>query len=387
MKNKTKIGIVGTGFIAKGLVYALDNQDDLYVSKILTRRVKSEVNDTFPHNKLTNSINELIENSDIVVECSGDVIHGTDVIDKVMTSSIPVVTMNAELQVTTGSYFAKKGFITEAEGDQPGCLAAFRENVIQMGFEPIVFGNIKGFLNLNPSIEDMMYWSNKKGISLQMVTSFTDGTKVQIEQTLVANGLNSTIAQKGLTGMTVSNVEVGGQELARLAEEMNTSISDYILCPGGPPGVFITAKHKKNQQQALSYLKMGDGPFYTMTAPFHLCHLEIVKTIRRVINGGNILLNNSSSPTVSVAAIAKRDLSPGEAIDKGIGSFKVRGEAVRIIQEPSHIPIGLLSNAVITKYIKAGEIITFSDVDIHETLATKIWLDIAREQSGKLLGI
>lgn len=387
MENKTKIGIVGTGFISRGLVYAIENHEDLIVSKILTRRNILEIKNFPQTNKLTNSVSDLIETSDIVVECSGDVIYGTEVIDKVMDSLIPVVTMNAELQVTTGSYFAKRGFITEAEGDQPGCLAAFRENVIQMGFKPIVYGNIKGFINHNPSKEEMVYWSNKKGISLQMVTSFTDGTKVQIEQALVANGMSATIVQKGLTGIEVPNVDVGGQELAELAGEIDTPISDYILCPSGPPGVFITAEHNQNQQHALSYFKMGEGPLYTLTAPFHLCHLEIVKTIRRVINGGSVLLNNSPSPSVSVAAVAKRDLSPGERIHKGIGSFKVRGEAVKMVEEPFHIPIGLLSYATILKPIKAGEVITFSDVDIPETLASKIWLDITREQSQHLLRI
>jgi len=384
---KKRVGIVGTGFIATGLMKSIKNQEDLIVSSVLTRRKLEDVlNTPFPET-LTNSVEELIANSDIVVECSGDVIYGTEVIDRVMDFLIPVITMNSELQVTTGSYFAKRGFITEAEGDQPGSLAALNENIIQMGFEPIVYGNIKGFLNHNPSIEDMLFWSNKQGISLEMVTSFTDGTKVQIEQALVANGLGATILQKGLAGLEVPDVNVGGQELSELAAENKTSISDYIICPSGPPGVFISAKHNENQQKALSYLKLGEGPFYTLTAPFHLCHLEIVKTIRRVINGGGVLLNNSTTPSISVAAIAKRDINPGEKINKGIGSFQVRGEAIKIVDEPSHIPIGLLSNATITKPIKAGEVITFSDVEIPETLALKFWLEITDNQSIDLLKI
>ena len=39
----------------------------------------------------------------------------------------PVVTMDSELQVTTGSYFVGQGYITEADGDQPGCLARLHE--------------------------------------------------------------------------------------------------------------------------------------------------------------------------------------------------------------------------------------------------------------------
>ncbi len=58
-----------------------------------------------------------------------------------------------------------------------------------MGFKPVVYENIKGFLNTSPSKEDMEFWSKRNGTTLGMTTSFTDGTKVQIEQALVANGL------------------------------------------------------------------------------------------------------------------------------------------------------------------------------------------------------
>ena len=40
-----------------------------------------------------------------------------------------------------------------------------------MGFFPLVYGNIKGFLNYNPTMEDMKFWSKKNGISLNQVTS------------------------------------------------------------------------------------------------------------------------------------------------------------------------------------------------------------------------
>jgi len=184
----SRIGVVGTGFLAKGLVIALEGKQDLVVSRVLTRTNILERTDFPRQDILTNSIDDLIGNSDLVVECSGDVIHGTNVIDKVVSASLPVVTMDSELQVTTGSYFARRGFITEAEGDQPGCLAALRENVIQMGFNPLVYGNIKGFLNHFPTRDEMEFWAKKQNISLDKVISFTDGTKIQFEQALVANG-------------------------------------------------------------------------------------------------------------------------------------------------------------------------------------------------------
>ena len=70
---------------------------------------------------------------------------------QVIKAGLPVVTMDAELQVTTGSYFAKKGFITEAEGDQPGCLAALDEEARQMGFLPAGLREHQGVSELHPN--------------------------------------------------------------------------------------------------------------------------------------------------------------------------------------------------------------------------------------------
>jgi len=357
----------------------LENVDDLVVTSVLTRRDISTVDGISKQDCLTNKIAQFVNDSELIVECSGDVLHGSIVIDAAQKSKLPIVTMNAELQVTTGSYFAKQGLITEAEGDQPGCLAALKENVEAMGFEPLVFGNIKGFLNLNPTIEEMTYWSQKKGISLPMVTSFTDGTKVQIEQALVANGLGATILKDGLIGDHANNTTEGGQLLAEKAMLLKKPVSDYILCSAGPPGVFITAKHDDNQKEALSYYKLGEGPFYTLTTSFHLCHLEIIKTIRRVIEGKGILMNNSVSPEISVASIAKRDLEPGDKIAQGIGSFDVRGEACQINNNPDHLPIGLLHDAIVEKPVKAGQTLNFADVSIPKSLALKAWQESSKK--------
>lgn len=221
---------------------------------MLTRTNILERTDFLRQDILTNSVDDLIGNSDLVVECSGDVIHGTNVIDKVVSASLPVVTMDSELQVTTGSYFARRGFITEAEGDQPGCLAALRENVIQMGFNPLVYGNIKGFLNHFPTRDEMEFWAKKQNISLDKAISFTDGTKIQFEQALVANGLGAGIAAPGLLGIASEDVNTGAKALAEQAKILGYPISDYILSPELPPGVFIVAEHDERQKNVLEKL-------------------------------------------------------------------------------------------------------------------------------------
>ncbi|NJP38770.1 SAF domain-containing protein [Alkalicoccus luteus] len=367
----TKIGISGTGFIATGLYKRLQQDEEFTVSSVLTRRKPEDVVQ-IETMLLTNDIGKFVASADIIVECSGDVHHGTEVIEEAHRMGLPVVTMNAELQVTTGSYFIKTGYITEAEGDQPGCLAALNENVKAMGFNPIVYGNIKGFLNNNPIKSDMLYWAEKQGFTLDKVVSFTDGTKVQIEQVLTANGLNATIAQSGLIGPKSSNVEEGALILAG-HQTGEAPISDFIICPQGPPGVFIAASHEEVQKNALATYKMGEGPYYTIGTSFHLCFFEIVKTLRRVVKGEPPLLTNGSDPLISAAAIAKRKLEPGDFISEGCGSFEVRGEAVKTALQPDHIPIGLIKDAVVKRPVAAGKILNISDLELPHSRALSIW--------------
>ena len=371
-----KIGIIGSGFIASGLAKLLTQHKDYDISGILTRSDVYKRDDFTQHDLLTNSLEDLIDNSDLIVECSGDAIYATESIDRILKASIPVVTMNSEFHVTTGSYFVDKGLVTEAEGDQPGVQAILHEEAVEMGFKPLVYANIKGFLNENPTIEDMTYWGNKSNLSLEMVTSFTDGTKVEIEQVLVANGLGAGIIQEGLVKLASDDMLEGGTVLADKAKELGYPVSDYLLSAKLPAGVFLVVEHDADQQDSLQYYKLGAGPYYVLERTYHLCHLEIIKTIKRVLNGGGVLLNNSEKPRFSVAAIAKRDLKVGEKIKKGIGSFDVRGTAIELKNDLSHVPIGLLANATIIKEVKEGDRVSFDDIEIPASLALEVWKKI-----------
>jgi len=371
--KRYKIGIVGSGFIANGLAKLLMQHPDYLLTKVLTRSDIGKRNDFIAPGVLTNELDELIESCDLIVECSGDAIYATETIDRILKADIPVVTMNSEFHVTTGSYFVDKGLVTEAEGDQPGVEAILHEEALAMGFKPVAYVNIKGFLNENPSREDMEYWGAKSNLSLEMVTSFTDGTKVQIEQVLVANGLGGCIAQEGLLKLKNDSMIEGGTILAEKAKELECPVSDYVLSPNLPAGVFLVVEHDKEQTDALRYYKLGEGPYYVLERTYHLCHLEIIKTIKRVLSGGGVLLNNGKDPKLSVAAIAKHDIKAGTELKKGIGSFDVRGEAVYIEKHPNHVPIGLLADAEFTRDVKEGQIVTFDDVKLPESLALEIW--------------
>ncbi len=383
MKERTtktiKVGIIGTGAIGRGLALLLTKLPGFEVTGILTRR-KGFIDDLKVDQQLvTTESAKIMERSDLIVVSTGDVLYSTDMINLAFSYNLPVVTMDADTLVVSGTWLSKRGMVTESEGDQPGCLAILKDEITQMGFTPLVYGNIKGFLNKNPSKEDMTFWATKQGFSLNSVTSFTDGTKLQIEQALVANGLSAQIAKQGLIGINTSDLKEGAYHLAAGATKLNIVISDYVLSPQAPPGVFIVSTHHEELAPELETYKMGKGPYYLHYKPIHLCFFEIPKTIRDFYNSGQVLLNNGEFPKVGVAAVAKQEVSTNTLIDKGIGSFEVRGEAVNIIEQPNMVPIGLISNARIKRKIEPGQIITFDDVDLPESLALTAWNETIKE--------
>ncbi|MZR63227.1 NAD(P)-dependent oxidoreductase [Alcanivorax sp. DP30] len=375
----SRIAICGTGFIGTGLALALEQHPRLTVSQVFTRRSLDQVAHPLPA-ALTNDRDALLSDCDLLVECSGDVLLATEMVVSAHARGIPVVTMNSEFHVTVGSAFVETGYLTEAEGDQPGSLAALNEKVTAMGFKPVVFGNIKGFLNPTPNPDDMAFWAEKQGISLPQVTAFTDGTKIQIEQALVANGLGGTLLCPGMQGPTSADLEAAARQLAAEAEAIgDVPVSDYVLNAGGPAGVFIVARHDDAQQRFLKYLKLGEGPYYFLLQPFHLCHLEMVGTIEAVLDGRAPLLTNGRSPTVGVCAIAKTDLGPGDRIERALGSFQFRGEAMAFEAHREYAPIGLMQDCQVVGTIQAGQRVRWDQVELPDSLALRCFRNLLEE--------
>ena len=77
-------------------------------------------------------------------------------------------------------------------------------------------------------------------------------------------------------------------------------------------------------------------------------------------------------------AIAKRDLEPGQTIERGIGGFDVRGEAARFAEQMQAVPIGLLDGARISRGVGRGQVLGWDDVEVKEGLARDAALEITR---------
>lgn len=374
----TRIGLSGTGFIARGIAGLLAQDPARYtVTAALTRRAPSEVAPMPGGVPVTDAPGRLIEGADVIVECSGTVGGAARVVAAALEAGLPVLTMNAEFQLTLGPAFHGRGRIDESRGDQPGSIAALAEEARLMGFRPLVYGSQKGFLNPDPTPDEMAYWARRSGISLAAVTAFTDGTKVQIEQALVANALGAGIARRNLLGPAAEDLAAGAEVLAEAAAQAGGPLSDYVLQPGGAGDVFVLATHP-GPPEALRYYKLGEGPHYLLRRPYHLGHLEVPLSLSRLVEGRAPLMPPAPTARVSVAAVAKRDLPAGTRIERAMGSFDLRGEAVVAADAPGHCPIGLLDGARLTRPVARGETLALDGVELADAGALALWQAMAK---------
>jgi predicted homoserine dehydrogenase-like protein len=367
-----RVGLSGSGYISAGLLRTLSRFDDVTVSAVLTGRHPSR-DHQFPRpDLLVREADELVERSDLIVECSGSVTRAVKTVAATFAAGLPVVTVNAEFQVTVGHLFTSHGLLTEAEGDQPGALAAMAEQLALMGFQPMVYGNIKTFLDHNPTRENMRRQAELHGISQQQVTSFTDGTKLHVEVALVANGLNAGVCPEGLFGVQRPDLEGCITELIAGAERLGIPISDFCMPKDTDAHVFIVATHPDPVGRELAHYKLGPGPYYRFSRNRHLGHFEVPRTIKRVIESGRPLINNGITPQAMVAAVTKTQVAAGTTVASAVGSESFRGVAVRAADNPRVLPIGLMEGCVLIRDLPPGSFVEKEDVQLAEPLVSQL---------------
>ncbi len=374
--GKVRVGISGSGFVARGVFAALAHAPEFTVTGVLTRRPVELSADAFPEALLTNSKEALAERADIVFECSGDTVHAAEVLMRAGEAGAKLVTLCSEAQITVGSALMARGFwITEAHGDQPGAIAALDAEAREMGFDPLAYVNFKGFHNPVPTPEDMEYWSKRQNSTVRAVTSYTDGTKLQTEQVLVANGLGARIAQQGMIGGEVADL-ADLDYLADAARGIGAPISDYIVHPA-VKGVLVLADHPvaalNPDYSAFSKILTREGRAFRLLKPYYLVHLEAAKTLRQIVAGAPPLITNSLAPVATIAAVAKRPLAAGTVIETALGGFDLRGEAIEIAGNEAVVPITLLDGVRLTRALAPGEIVTEADIEMPETLAWRLY--------------
>lgn len=362
-----KIGIIGSGFISKGFYYYSKTNKQIKISKILTRTTIKNRTD-LPKSLLTNDLEKLIKESDIILECSGDTLQASLCVNEILKNKKPVVTMNSEFHITTGFYFYDKGVVVEAEGDQPSCIFKLNKELLDMGLQPLIYGNYKKYLNYNVSLNQAKYWSNKNNISLDKTIAFTDGSKVEIENVFIANALNAYFLNNN------NNNKI--EELVNKSLKENKKYVDFFLNKNNPTGIFIATKSHSEQKEFLKYLGFKKN-YQIIERPYHLCHLEIYKTIKEILIENKKDFMTSKTNRYMIASLSKKNLKKGTVIKRGLGSLETRGIHYKYCK--SLIPLTLLNNATLIRDIPENHLISFNDIDFENNFAINIWRNHERK--------
>lgn len=398
LKKPINIIVVGLGFMGFGFISSLRNIPNVGVPLIISRRPHASAKYLEEHGikaATQNDIEKIKKNAengiisvsdkrsliseypaDAVFEVTGTVDYGTEAALNALGSGKHLITMNPELQATVGTELKKIAdenglIITDVFGDQPGSLTRLISQAKLMGFEVLLAGNMKRYLDLYATQEKMKPWAEDKGLAVRQTTSFTDGTKQAIEMTLVGNYYGMDITQAGMKGPEVTDVKevLDHFDWEKIPEN---GIVDYAIGKSLFPGIFIVAKHKDpNQQKYLRYLGLGDGPYYVLFEPYHLCHLEAVQTLAKIFFSKKETINNSNNPKLTTVALAKRDLKKDEILD-GIGGDTVYGIIQTIDKSEGLLPVGLAVNCELKCDIKKDERIKISDVNLPKSAAVNL---------------
>jgi predicted homoserine dehydrogenase-like protein len=307
---------------------------------------------------------------DVIVDVTGSVEFGAQVILEAFKHGKSVVLMNAEVDATIGpilQVYAKQYGVTlsACDGDEPGLQMNLYRWVKGLGLIPRVIGNVKGLQDPYRNPTTQQGWAERWGQNAAMVTSFADGSKISFEQSIVANATGFKVRSRGMSrGLVYDGSIMDIHQLYDLDEVREVGgVVDYTVGPAGVK-IFCLAEHADpKQRHYLELYKMGPGPLYPFWVPYHLVHFEAPNAIARVVLLGDNLAPPLAGPVVEVCAVAKRDLAAGEVLDE-YGMYTTYGEAVNADEMSSmrYLPEGLVEGCQLIRPIAKDQVVTYDDV-------------------------
>ncbi|MBE9193733.1 NAD(P)-dependent oxidoreductase, partial [Gloeocapsopsis crepidinum LEGE 06123] len=312
------------------------------------------------------------EGIDALIEVTGAIEFGAQVVMEAIAHHKHVILMNAELDGTIGCilkvYADKAGVILSAcDGDQPGVEMNLYRFVQSIGLKPLVCGNIKGLQDPYRNPTTQAGFAQRWGQNPCMVTSFADGTKISFEQAIVANATGMKVAQRGMLGYDFTG-HVDEMTSMYDIDQLQAlgGIVDYVVGAKPGPGVFVFATHDDpKQRHYLNLYKLGEGPLYSFYTPYHLCHFEVPLSVARAVLFGDRVLSPIAGPIVEVVTTAKIDLKAGEVLD-GIGEYMTYGqcENAPVVQAQRLLPMGLAEGCRLKRDLPKDTVLTYDDVEL-----------------------
>lgn len=314
-------------------------------------------------------------NLDIIIEASTSIRQGGKFAETTLMHGKHLVLMNAEIDLLFGPYLMQlareNGLVsTTCDGDQPGVLKRLIDEVQLWGMDFVLAGNIKGYLDRYSNPTDIIPEADKRDLTYKMATSYTDGTKMAIENAIVANTCGALAATPGMFGPRANNVHQALElfDLPAMWQDRIPKV-DYLLGaePGG--GVFVIAHcDHPYQQKMLQYYKVGNnGSFYIFYRPHHICHIEAMQCVAEAVLDEQPLMQPEHGFLTNVYAYAKTNLKAGDTLD-GIGGYTCYGLLENCAENKLNpgLPIGLANKVILRRAVEKNAKIFLADISFEQ---------------------
>ncbi|HAJ36597.1 MAG TPA: hypothetical protein DCL15_12995 [Chloroflexi bacterium] len=307
-----------------------------------------------------------LESLDALVEATGVTEVGAQLAWHGIMHKKHVVMLNVETDVTVGLILSrlaeKMGCVyTASTGDEPGVCKQLYDFAAGLGFEVVCLGKGKNNpIDFYATPESCRAEAESKKMNPKMLAAFKDGTKTMVELAAMANATGLVPDTPGAHGAKVdapdlNKVLVPKEDGGILSRRGCVEYSVGKVAPG----VFaIVATPDPHIRADLKFYAMGDGPYYTLYRPFHLCSIETPQAVAEAVIYGEAVLKPQRM-VAELVSVAKRDLKAGQKVD-GIGGFDFFSRIYTMEEARSlhGIPMGLTPGGRVLKDIARGELLT-----------------------------
>lgn len=342
---------------------------------------------------------------DVVIEATGNPRAGIAHARAAIANGKHIVMVNVEADVLVGPALAREAaaagtVYSMAYGDQPALVAEMVDWGRAAGFTIAAAGKGTKYLPAFHNVTPDDVWAHyglkpeeaaRAGMNPQMFNSFLDGTKSAIEMVAIANACGLNVPANGL-----SFPPCGVDDLAHVLRPR--AVGGQLDGPGmvetissverdGRPvfrdlrwGVYVVLE-APNDYAAACFRQYGlptdsTGRYAAMYKPFHLIGLELSISVlsaalRREATGCTREMRGT------VAAVSKRALKKGEMLD-GEGGYTVWGKAQPLAGAGEALPIGLAHGVALTRDIPAGQVLTFTDVEMGADPVVDLYRKLAK---------
>jgi predicted homoserine dehydrogenase-like protein len=257
-----------------------------------------------------------------------------------------------------------------AAGDEPAACKELYDLAVSMGFTIVAAGKGKNNpldRHSTPTDPAVQKEAARRGLSPNMLIEFVDGSKTMVEMAAVSNATGLVPDVRGMHGpetdrdhlnKTFALKEDGGV-LNRIG------VVDYGIGHVAPGVFLIVRTDHPRLREALVLRDMGNGPYYTLFRPFHLCSIEVPLTCAMLVIREKSNMMPLNRLTSEVFAVAKRDLIPGDTLD-GIGGTTYYSliDTYENAKAECLLPIGLAKGSKIIRPVKMDTPINCADVEI-----------------------